>query len=142
MALQEPGDRLRTASQRCINSFEQTLKPADFAGILPRWDASSSHSSFGLEIGSHSALFQNGSHFASTFADLKQPSRLVPQNGNSGLKVQNAVRNCKAGKDSPQAPRDVGLVESRLNPKTVNAESTIRDAAFDSDLRNVFDPKG
>jgi hypothetical protein len=47
----------------------------------------------------------------------------------------------KAGKDSPQAPRDAGLIEWRLNTKPVNAESTIRDAAFDSDLRNVFDPK-
>ena len=47
----------------------------------------------------------------------------------------------KSGTDSPQAPRDVGLIEWRLNPKPVNAESTIRDAAFDSDLRNVFDPK-
>ncbi|MCP4855535.1 MAG: hypothetical protein GY903_13675 [Fuerstiella sp.] len=46
----------------------------------------------------------------------------------------------KAGKDSPQAPRDVGMIEWRLNTKPVNAESTIRDAAFDSDLRNVFDP--
>ena len=64
------------------------------------------------------------------------------QNGNSRLKVQIAVRNCNPGKDSPQPPRDVGLVEWPLNPKTVNAESTIRDAAFGSDLRNVFDPKG
>ena len=47
----------------------------------------------------------------------------------------------KAGKDSPQAPRDVGLIEWRLNTKPVNADSTIRDAAFDSDLRNVFDPR-
>ena len=47
----------------------------------------------------------------------------------------------KAGEDSPQAPRDVGLIEWRLNTKPVNAESTIRDAPFDSDLRNVFDPK-
>ena len=47
----------------------------------------------------------------------------------------------KAGKDSPQSPRDAGLIEWRLNTKPVNAESTIRDAAFDSDLRNVFDPK-
>ena len=46
-----------------------------------------------------------------------------------------------AGKDSPQAPRDVGLIEWRLNEKPVNADSTIRDAAFDSDLRNVFDPE-
>jgi acyl-CoA thioesterase-1 len=47
----------------------------------------------------------------------------------------------KAGQDSPQAPRDAGLIEWRLNTKPVNAESRIRDAAFDSDLRNVFDPK-
>lgn len=37
-------------------------------------------------------------------------------------------------------PRDVGLVQWRLNPEPVNDERTIRDAAFDSDLRNVFDP--
>jgi hypothetical protein len=30
-----------------------------------------------------------------------------------------------------------GLIQRRLT-----CESTIRDAAFDSDLRNVFDPKG
>lgn len=47
----------------------------------------------------------------------------------------------KAGKDSPQAPRDVGLIEWRLNTTPMNTESTIRDAAFDSDLRNVFDPQ-
>ena len=47
----------------------------------------------------------------------------------------------KAGKDSPQAPRDVGLIEWRLNTKPVNADSTIRDATFDSDLRNRLDPQ-
>jgi hypothetical protein len=47
----------------------------------------------------------------------------------------------KFGKESPQAPRDVGLIEWRLNTKSVNAETTIRDAALDTDLRNVFDPK-
>jgi hypothetical protein len=47
----------------------------------------------------------------------------------------------KAGKDSPQSPRDAGLIEWRLNTKPVNAEMTIRAAAFDSDLRNEFDPK-
>ena len=47
----------------------------------------------------------------------------------------------KAGNDSPQAPRDVGLIEWQLNSQPVNAERAIRDAAFDSDLRNVFDPK-
>ena len=46
----------------------------------------------------------------------------------------------RAGKDSPQAPRDVGLVSWRLNLEPVNTESTIRDAPFESDLRNVFDP--
>jgi hypothetical protein len=39
-----------------------------------------------------------------------------------------------------QAPRDVGLVRWRLNTGTVNTDTTIRDAAFDSDLRNIFDP--
>ena len=39
-----------------------------------------------------------------------------------------------------QAPRDVGLVRWNLNTKPVNTDTTIRDAAFDSDLRNVFDP--
>jgi hypothetical protein len=47
----------------------------------------------------------------------------------------------QAGPDSPQAPRDVGLIKWRLNTKPVNSERTVRDAAFDSDLRNVFDPK-
>jgi hypothetical protein len=46
----------------------------------------------------------------------------------------------KAGSASPQAPRDVGLIEWRLNTKPVNAECIIRDAAFESDLRKVFDP--
>ena len=39
-----------------------------------------------------------------------------------------------------QAPRDVGLVRWRLNTGTVNTDTMIRDAAFDSDLRNIFDP--
>ena len=46
----------------------------------------------------------------------------------------------QAGPDSPQAPRDVGLVKWRLNSQPVNDERTIRDAPFDSELRNVFDP--
>lgn len=46
----------------------------------------------------------------------------------------------QVGPDNPQAPRDVGLVAWRLNTKPVNSETTIGDAAFDSDLRNVFDP--
>jgi hypothetical protein len=47
----------------------------------------------------------------------------------------------QAGKNMPQAPRDIGFIGWRLNTKPVNAERTIRDAAFDSDLRNIFDPK-
>ena len=47
-----------------------------------------------------------------------------------------------AGKDSPQAPRDAGLIQWWINRKPINDETTIRDAKFDSDLRNVFDPKG
>jgi len=39
-----------------------------------------------------------------------------------------------------QTPRDVGLVRWRLNTEPVNADRTIRDAAIDSDLRNIFDP--
>lgn len=46
----------------------------------------------------------------------------------------------QAGEDSPQAPRNVALVSWRLNLEPVNTESTIRDAPFDSNLRNVFDP--
>ena len=40
----------------------------------------------------------------------------------------------------PPSPRDVGLIQWRLNPEAVNDDRTIRDAAFDSELRNVFDP--
>jgi len=39
-----------------------------------------------------------------------------------------------------QAPRDVGLVRWGLNTESVNSDKTIRAAAFDSDLRNIFDP--
>lgn len=38
------------------------------------------------------------------------------------------------------APRDVGLVRWRLNSGAVNAQTRLRDAPFDSDLRNVYDP--
>ena len=46
----------------------------------------------------------------------------------------------EAGPKSPQAPRDVGLVAWKPNPKGTNADRTIRDAAFDSEVRNLFDP--
>jgi len=46
----------------------------------------------------------------------------------------------RIGPQSPQAPRDVGLIRWRLNPKAVNSHRQIRDARFDSKLRNVFDP--
>ena len=37
-------------------------------------------------------------------------------------------------------PRELGIVRWRLNPEPVNDDRTIRDAPFDSDLRNIFDP--
>ena len=43
-------------------------------------------------------------------------------------------------KTDEQAPRDVGLVRWRLNTGPVNTDTTIRDAAFNSELRNLFDP--
>jgi hypothetical protein len=39
-----------------------------------------------------------------------------------------------------QGPRDVGLVRWRPSTEPVNTDTTIRDAAVDSNLRNVFDP--
>ena len=47
----------------------------------------------------------------------------------------------QAGPNSPQAPRDVGLIRWRLNSNPVNSHRDVRDARFDSKLRNVFDPK-
>ncbi len=38
------------------------------------------------------------------------------------------------------APRDVGVVHWRTSSESLNADRTIRDAAFDSDHRNIFDP--
>ncbi len=38
-------------------------------------------------------------------------------------------------------PRDVGVVNWKLNYKGLNKDRIIRDAAFDSDLRNSFDPE-
>ena len=42
--------------------------------------------------------------------------------------------------EAPPSPRDVGLVRWKLNTGPVNTDTTIRDAAFDSKLRNIFDP--
>ncbi len=39
-----------------------------------------------------------------------------------------------------QGPRDVGLVRWRPSTEPVNTDTTIRNPAVDSDLRNVFDP--
>lgn len=39
------------------------------------------------------------------------------------------------------APRDVGLVKWQLNDKPVDSNHHVRDAAFDSDVRNWLDPK-
>ena len=43
--------------------------------------------------------------------------------------------------DGGPSPRDAGLVHWRLNSEPVNKESQISDAAHDSEVRNVFDPK-
>ncbi len=47
---------------------------------------------------------------------------------------------CQADAKGQSAPRDAGLIQWRLNNGPVNAETRLRDAAFDSELRNVFDP--
>jgi len=44
------------------------------------------------------------------------------------------------GPDGEPIPRDVGLVLWRLGDQPLNDDRTIRDAPFDSDIRNVFDP--
>ena len=43
-------------------------------------------------------------------------------------------------KKSRFTPRELGLVRWRLNPNPGNDDRTIRDAPFDSDLRNIIDP--
>ena len=65
-------------------------------------------------------------------------SRLLPDGSiitafGTGYRIQQGPKN-------PQAPRDAGLLRWRLNEKPVNTERTIRNAAFDSQLRNIFDP--
>jgi hypothetical protein len=47
---------------------------------------------------------------------------------------------CRADSKGQSAPRDVGLILWRLNSGPVNNDRRIRDAAFDSAVRNVFDP--
>lgn len=39
------------------------------------------------------------------------------------------------------SPQDIGLVRWRVNDEELSPDTTIRDAPFDSDARNVFDPK-
>ncbi len=39
------------------------------------------------------------------------------------------------------SPQDIGLVRWRVNDEELSPDTTIRDAPFDSDVRNVFDPK-
>ena len=39
------------------------------------------------------------------------------------------------------SPRDVGLVNWRVNDEGLNDDKTISSAPFDSDLRNRFDPQ-
>ena len=65
-------------------------------------------------------------------------SKLLPDGSiltcfGTGYRIQQGPKNL-------QGPRDVGLVKWQPNPKPVNADRTIRDAAIDSTLRNVFDP--
>lgn len=47
---------------------------------------------------------------------------------------------CEERVKGQPAPRDVGLVRWRLNTGALKPETRLRDAPFDSDLRNVFDP--
>ena len=42
--------------------------------------------------------------------------------------------------DNQPAPRDVGLILWRVEESSCTEEHALRDAAFDSDLRNVMDP--
>ncbi|NOS72423.1 MAG: exo-alpha-sialidase [Verrucomicrobia bacterium] len=51
----------------------------------------------------------------------------------TGFRCQDIVKG-------QPAPRDVGLIRWRLNSGIVNAERKLRDAAFDSELRNVYHP--
>ena len=39
------------------------------------------------------------------------------------------------------SPQDIGLVRWRVHDKRLSPDTTIRDAPYDSDARNVFDPK-
>jgi hypothetical protein len=47
---------------------------------------------------------------------------------------------CQADAKGMPAPRDVGLVQWRLNAAPVNSDRRVSDAPFDSEVRNVFDP--
>jgi len=66
-------------------------------------------------------------------------TRLLPDGSiltcfGTGYRIQKGPKN-------PQAPRDVGLIKWRLNTKPINNDRTIRNAPFDSDLRNIIDPE-
>ena len=45
------------------------------------------------------------------------------------------------GDPQTYCPRDVGLVKWRVNYEGLNDDRTIANAPFDSDLRNLFDPR-
>ncbi len=45
------------------------------------------------------------------------------------------------GQGSKKSPQDIGLVRWRVHDEQLSPDTTIRDAPFDSDVRNVFDPK-
>ena len=46
----------------------------------------------------------------------------------------------KPDANNQSTPRDVGLVQWRLGDQPVSDDRTMRDAPFDSDVRNLFDP--
>jgi len=50
-------------------------------------------------------------------------------------------RPAKNGHPGKPLPRDIALVRWQVNHQGLNAETTLASAAFDSDLRNVFDPR-
>ena len=67
----------------------------------------------------------------------------VPLPDGSILTVFGTGYRSQAGvkKENDFTPRDIGLVRWRLNPEPVNTERAIGDAPFDSDLRNILDPR-
>jgi hypothetical protein len=57
----------------------------------------------------------------------------------TGFRSQR-VRSGLGGFGYSPVPFDIGLVRWRVSGEGLNSDATISNAAFDSDLRNVFDP--